>query len=398
MLIALALGRYLHQRAQPNLVSATLTAVGAALVSIWFFADYLFAFSGALNIDIFGDSLATIDASVTWIALLLVYLYHAIRLPVSRLMQPRGYLTAVQTGLAIVLFMVGLAILHPPTVAPGFTETDDLPATIPWLFITITSGAIAGFHLLIATGITSRQISQDRNVQLIGFGTVLAEGLLAVSAIIICATVFTDQGEWKQLYRSWEHIQDLKLMTATFINGFAYYLEVFGLSEELTRVFTAVTFLGLAATTLEACMRIQKQLLSEVIGKHDQPAPHYQKKLLLLTIGLTAVLAMYNGLGTGGLAFWPLFGVANQFLAVTGLLLILLAVKNLHRPVFLIAVPLLFLIVVSIWALAAQLELWWIAEEWLLLAASLVLFGALVQIGLEGLKILLPWVPARPKT
>jgi len=398
IIVALILGHYLRQKHGSEFIFASLLAVLVAILFIWLLGELSFAFTGALNIDVFGRSLVIINSAMVWIALLLVYLYHATRAPIWKLIQPRGYLTAMQTGVAMILFIIGLLILHPPIVAPGFTDVKELPSALPWLFIILTSGALAGFHLLIATGITARQIKRESDVRYIGYGAVLAEGLVALCAIIIFTAGFSNQDEWKQLYSDWDNIHNLKLMMVAFVNGFAHFLQALGLSTDFTRVFAAVVTMGLAITTLEACIRVQKQLLSEIVRGWEIPRLNEEKYQLLLTLGLTAAMAMYNGLGTGGLFFWPLFGLTNQFLALVGFLLLLLLLKHLNRPIAFILVPLTFLLSAVIWGLILQLGDWWNTGNWVLLTISLILLLITFRIMFVALKNLQQREPVDPET
>lgn len=383
-LLAWLLGGFLRGREDIEIVSASLIALTLGLIAVWLLGGFPLAFTGMLSLES-GNSFIAFDATVAWILILFVYGYHATRQPMWRLIRPRGYLTALLLGVMLLICYTAVVIDHPALVAPEFHAGPDIPATLPWLFVTLTSGAVAGFHLLIANGITARQIKRESDARYIGYGGALALGLLALSGIIIGGTGFADAEEWTRQLGSWRSSFDLHQVLALYVNGFARLAGGIGLEPDFARTLAAVVILGLLAATLEAGLRVQKHLLTGVAERTPSLLPAGEKTQIAVVVSLSAVLALHQARGLGGLAWWPLFGVADQLLAVLGFSLLALALRRHERPMVWVAVPLLFMAVVVHWAFAALAAQWWSAGNWLLLGLGVLLLA--IELALVGLSL-----------
>ncbi|MBW8053826.1 MAG: carbon starvation protein A [Nitrospira sp.] len=384
MLLALGLGFFLH-RAGARLARATLITVVLALIAVWLLGHVPVAFSGALNIDLRGHSLLSLDATPAWVVLLFVSSYYVTRAPHWKLAQPRGYLMAWQAGLLLLIVTAAIIIMQPTIVAPNFNTLPTGPRALPWIFVTLTSGAIAGFYLLFAQGITARHMVRVTDARYLGYGAAVAEGALALSVILVCTAGFSSPDKWAQFYSSWQGVQSLPRVLRLYIDGSAGLAGALGIDKDLARTFAAVVVTGLIAVTLDAGIRVQKQLLTELVKLYGVSRLKNEKTVLLFTVTLAAALALYDGHGRGGLALWPLFGSWNQILALTGLLLIALALRRRRQPAFAVWVPALFLLLVTTWALGSQLALWWHSGDWLLLC------GGIILLGLEGWLVWEAW-------
>lgn len=386
--LAWFLGGFLRGREDFEILSASLIALTLGLMAVWLLGEFPLAFTGLLSLES-GNSFVAFDATVVWALILFVYAYHATRQPMWKLIRPRGYLTALLLGIMLVICYTAVVIDHPVLVAPEFHTGPDIPATLPWLFVTLTSGAVAGFHLLVANGITARQIKRETDARYVGYGGALALGLLALSAVIIGSTGFADTSEWNRHYASWEGFRELHKVFELYINGFARLAGGIGLDPAFARTLGAVVVTGLLVATLEAGLRVQKQLLTGMTERMPSILPVNEKSQIAFVVVLSAVLALHQARGLGGLAWWPLFGVADQLLAVLGFSLLALALRRHGRPVAWVVAPLLFMAVVAHWAFAALAAQWWSAENWLLLGLGALLLAielALVGLALSTLK------------
>lgn len=396
VVLAFVLGGFLHGRENFKFIPASLIALTLSLTAVWLLGEIPVAFTGALDLET-SESFVSFDANVVWVLLLFLYGYHATRQPMWKLIRPRGYLTALLLG--ILLFVCYLAVLidHPVLVAPEFHAGPDIPATLPWLFITLTSGAVAGIHLLVANGITARQMKRDTDARYIGYGGALVLGLLALSAIIIGGTGFAGTPEWTQHYASWEGIRDLRKAFELYINGFARLTDGIGLDPSLARTLAAVVMIGLLVATLEAGLRVQKHLLTGVMEQFPSLSflPGNERTQIAGIVILSVVLALHHPHGLGGLAWWPLFGVADLMLAVLGFSLLAVALRQSGRPTIWVVAPLIFLAIVAHWAMAALVSHWWSGNDWLLLILGIVLLVA--EIGLILLAVR-TWKTASPST
>jgi len=372
VVMALLFGNFLRGREDSGIIPASLIAVIVGILLVWLLGDYPLAFTGALSFG-FAESRVSFDATVVWVILLFAYGYHATRLPMWKLIRPRGFLTALLLVVMLFIFCAAVVIDHPNLVAPEFHAGAAIPSTIPWLFVTLTSGAVAGFHLLIANGISARQLNQETDARYIGYGGALALGLLALSAIIIGGTGFANAQEWGQHYAAWESFGDLHAVLARYIDGFARLASGLGLDQAFARTLAALVILGLLVATLEAGLRVQKQILTGLAERHPSLLPAKEKTLIGIAVGLSALLALIDGHGRGGLALWPLFGVADQILAVLGFVLLALTLRQLERPLAVVVLPLIILLALTNWALVDQITRWWSGDDWILLVLGIIL-------------------------
>ncbi|MEK9134582.1 MAG: carbon starvation CstA family protein, partial [Pseudomonadota bacterium] len=348
--MALLLGNFLRGREDFEIVPATLIALTLSLMVVWLLGNYPLSLTGALRLET-AESYFPFDATVVWVMLLFAYGYYVTRLPMWKLMRPRGYLTALLLGVTLFIFYTAVTIDQPRLVAPEFHAGPGIPDTLPWLFVTLTSGAVAGFHLLVANAVTVRQMKREADARYIGYGGALALGLLALSAIIIGSTGLPNVQDWNQRYASWETFMDLHTVLELYINGFARHAAELGLNLAFARALMAVVMLGLLVSTLEAGLRAQKQLLAGLSERYPTFVPGNEKVLIATAVGLSALLALHDGHGRGGLTLWPLFGVADQLLAILGFALLAVALRRLERPVSAVLLPLVFLLVTANWGL-----------------------------------------------
>jgi carbon starvation protein len=385
--MALILGSFLRGRDDFEIIPASLIALTLSLMAVWLLGEFPLSFTGALKFET-TESSVSFDATTVWVILLFIYGYHATRLPMWKLIRPRGYLTALLLAVMLFIFYTAVIIDQPKLVAPEFHTGPGIPDTLPWLFITLTSGAVSGFHLLIANGVTARQINSETDARYIGYGGALALGLVALSAVIIGASGFAGTPEWIQHYASWEQLNDLRTVLELYINGFAQLAAGLGLDRSFARTLAAVVILGLLAATLEAGLRIQKHLLTGVTERYPRFIPGKEKILIGIAAGLSAALALYSSHGRGRLIGWPLFGVADQILAVLGFALLGLTLWRMGRPVTLVLVPLIFMLAAANWALVALMMQWWAADDWVLLALGAILIVTELGVTLLSLNFL----------
>ena len=393
--MALFLGNFLRGREDFEIIPATLIALTLSLMVVWLLGNYPLSFTGALRLET-AESYFPFDATVVWVMLLFAYGYYVTRLPMWKLMRPRGYLTALLLGVALFIFFTAVIIDQPRLVAPEFHAGPGIPDALPWLFVTLTSGAVAGFHLLVANAVTVRQMKREADARYIGYGGALALGLLALSAIIIGSTGLPNVQDWNQRYASWETFMDLHAVLELYINGFARHAAGLGLDLAFARSLMAVVIIGLLVSTLEAGLRAQKQLLAGLAERYPAFIPGNEKALIATAVGLSALLALHDGHGRGGLTLWPLFGVADQLLAILGFALLAVALRRLERPVSAVLLPLVFLLVTANWGLGTLMTQWWSDNRWLLLLLGILLIAT--ELGVTFLTLNALKSPRPPQT
>ena len=390
--IALGLGLFLHKRADFEIIPATLIALLAAGILIYLGGKIPLAFNGALDLHVLNTPVFSLDATTAWILLLFIYLFFTARLPVWKLARARGWLTALQLGLMLAVTVIGILVLHPPVVAPEFHSPEHSPAALPWLFAMLTGGAIAGFYALAAGNIGANQLAHETDARYLGFGGALFDGALALSALIIYAAGFDNLEAWRLYYSAWQTHTPAQILGG-YINGVSHFAGALGIDRQTASPIVAVIVASLAATGLEAGVRFQKTLVTEM--KLQERAPRSNGLVFALTFAIA--LALYADKTDQGITLWPLLGSAS--LICTGLILLLTSVVllRLKRAVIFVLAPAVLLLLAANWALVSQFSLWWLHEQWLMLSGGACLFVLQVWLLVEGLQALKKSQNAMPK-
>ncbi len=316
-----------------------------------------------------------------WVWILMVYALVASILPVWLLLQPRDYLNSFQLYIGMGLLYVGLFATRPAIVAPAVnTLPTDLPPLFPFLFITIACGAISGFHSLVSSGTTAKQLSNERDSLFVAYGSMLTEGLLAVLAILATTAGFASRAEWHEHYASWGGAQGLGAKLEAFVKGGANLCAGLGLDPNLMAVFIAVVVVGFAMTTLDSGTRLLRYNLEE-LGSHFRPLGLITRNrvgaglLAVAAIGAFAVLKV--GGKPAGIALWALFGISNQLLGALGFLVMTLWFYRAGRPFMHLLLPMFFMMAITLVALPYSLWRFVTADpvSWPLLGTGIAILG-----------------------
>jgi carbon starvation protein len=387
LLIALAIGQFLAPRPARALLPGIAAILAATVFSVWLLGKLPVGFSGVFNFDIGGASLLTLNAPVAWTLLLLVYLYFAHRLPPARLLRPRAFLASLQVALVVLILLAGAMFYHPDLTASQHQAPENVPGMLPWLLITITGGALSGIYLLFSNTFTGPQLGNEGHIRTVGYGTAIAEGLLAVSAVVVCAAGFDSASTWRGFYADWHSLLDPNYLLELYINGVVYFAGAFRLGAEFAGSLAAVALAGLSLTTLEASIRLLQAVVNET-GKRTRieplERPRTSLRLVVLAIGWIGL----SQVGTATPSHWMLFGSANQVLAGLGLLVMVAALERRQQPSLLLLGPLLLLVPATLWGLAAQLGYWWREGAWLAMLTTLVLTAITIWVLAETVQLL----------
>ena len=332
----------------------------------------------------------------TWVWVLLIYSFFASVLPVWLLLQPRDYLNAHQLITGLALMLVGLALLQPSVKAPAFNlAPEGAPPLLPFLFITIACGAISGFHGLVSSGTTSKQVACMTDARPIGYGSMLGEGTLALLAVLATTAGFASYEEWSAHYASWSALSGLAPKLQAFVNGGATFVTELGIPRHTAQTFIAVMVIAFAATSLDTGARILRLILSE-LGESAGVRPLRNRHVAAgVGIGAALLLAVTQAGGQGGLILWPLFGTTNQLVAGVTLLVVTLWLKRLGRPIVYTLVPMLFVATATLAAMLGELLSHIEAQNWLLTAISAGILVLDVWILIEGIGLLVREPSAR---
>jgi len=315
-------------------------------------------------------TIAGIPPTGVWTVILLIYAYIASTLPVTTLLQPRDYMNSHELLIVMVLLVVGVIVtgaagaLH--VVAPAVQATPEgAPPLWPFLFITIACGAISGFHSLVASGTSSKQVRQEEDALFVGYGSMIMEGVLATLVIIACVAgigiaykgsegaLLTGTAAWTAHYKSWAAAAGLGSKIGAFVVGSANMISSFGIPNNIAIVIMGVFVASFAGTTLDTATRIQRYVIQELSGDAKINALKNGYVATAVAVVTAGVLAFANGAsGKGALTLWPLFGATNQILASLALLAITVYLKKKGKGSYLISgLPAIFMMVMTTWAL-----------------------------------------------
>ncbi|MDP8236268.1 MAG: carbon starvation protein A [Candidatus Erginobacter occultus] len=315
---------------------------------------------------------AKTKAVALWVYILLLYAFIASVLPVWFLLQPRDYLNSYQLYLALLLMLAGLAVSGSRVVAPPVHGgMEGMPPLFPFLFITIACGAISGFHNLVSSGTTARQLGKISDARFIGYGAMLLEGLLAVLVILACTATFAGQSEWLARYADYGQMDKLGPKLNVFIEGAGSFIAQLGISRTYAVSFISVMVVAFAMTTLDSGTRLMRYDV-EAIGNTFKIRP-LKNRYLSSLIGTAAIgyfaLMKIDGVAAG-LTLWQLFGTTNQLLAALGLLAVSVYLFEIRRPTVYTVVPMVFMLAVALAAMVIKLIEFWAAGNWPLIVTG----------------------------
>jgi carbon starvation protein len=348
-------------------------------------------------------SIAGIPATGVWTIILLIYAFIASTLPVTTLLQPRDFINSHQLLIAMALLILGVIFsafggnLH--IVAPAVQMTPAAaPPMWPFLFITIACGAISGFHSLVSSGTSSKQVRGEDDSLFVGYGSMLMEGALATLVIIAVSAgigmgYVTKSGEtlmgvaaWTTHYSSWAAAAGLGSKIAAFVNGSANMITATGLPEGAAVAVMGVFVASFAGTTLDTATRIQRYIVSELFSgfKMDFLTGKYAATFIAVATALALAFATGAG-GKGALKLWPLFGAVNQTLAGLALIIIAVYLKTKGGMKWLIAgIPAILMIVMTIWALVLNQTKYGTSHNLLLQVVNAITLLLAIWIAIEG--------------
>jgi len=317
----------------------------------------------------------------TWIVLLFAYAGIASLLPVWVLLQPRDYINGIQLFIGLGLLYIAVLIASPTVVAPVFNSEvpAGTPSLMPLLFVTIACGAISGFHGLVSSGTSSKQLDKETDARFVGYFGAVGEGALALATIIACTAGFATLVDWQAVYTSFGQGG----VNAFIAGGDAILVAGLGIPADLGATMLATMAILFAATTMDTGLRLQRFVVQEVA----ELAGFHMGTLMGTVIALAACLALAFGAGAdgaGGMIIWPLFGTTNQLLAGLTLSIISVILIRQGRPVWFTAVPLTFLLVMTLWALQQQVLRFYNDANWLLFTMSVLIAVAAVWVAVEA--------------
>ena len=321
-----------------------------------------------------------------WGAVLLVYSFAASVLPVWVLLQPRDFINSLLLYLGVALMYAGFFVIAPSFASPAVVaEPPGAPPLFPFVFVVIACGAVSGFHGLVSSGTTSKQIDRPTDARAIGYGGMIGESLLGLMAVLACTAGFSSPEGWSEHYATWSSADSLGAKIGVFIDGSAGFVAGLGLPLELGRALIAVVVVSFALTTLDSATRLLRYNITEMAATVG-----FERENRFLTSFLAVVVigffAFYKVDGRPvGLALWGLFGTTNQLLASLTLTMVTVYLMQRGRNCWVTAVPAALMTGTTLVAMTTNLGRFWDEGQTLLFAVGAVLLVLAVGILIEGL-------------
>ena len=301
------------------------------------------------------------DSRMIWILVLLVYCFFASTLPVNLLLQPRDYLSSFLLFGGIALGVIGIFISHPNMNSSAFTTFKSPMGYLwPMMFITVACGANSGFHSLIASGTTSKQLANERDAKKITFGGMLLEGFLAATVIIILVGGLSSS--------------DLSMHVAKKTSPVSLYGLSFGnitspIVGKWGSFFALLLLNAFILTTLDTATRITRYITEELFGVKNR----YVSTFIVVILGGWLALGKDSAHNPLWQKIWPAFGASNQLVAALALLVISCWLLSKGKPTLYSLIPAFFMLSTSLTALILQIGAYLKSREYVLMITSFVL-------------------------
>ncbi len=352
-------------------VARTFQEVPEAATASLFFIVLALAFGGA----IYGLKLPFVPATVAgvlllfcgiwlghvfpirlpvdaWLWVLFAYVFAASVLPVHYLLQPRDYLNSFLLYAVLLLGVAGVFVANPEIQAPAFTSlhVEDLGWLFPMLFVTVACGAISGFHSLVSSGTTAKQLDRETDAQFVGYGAMLVESLLAVLALV--AVAWLPAGEYGAFMA-----KGSSNPVAAFSSGLGRLLGELGLPAAGAKSFVALAVSAFALTSLDTATRLARFAFQEffaprrrAVAEGGGPPPRAPLLARNRYVATTVSVAVAAGLAYSGSLgqIWPVFGSANQLLAALALLAVSVWLAQRARRNVFVVLPMLVMFAVTL--------------------------------------------------
>ncbi len=317
-----------------------------------------------------------------WVGGLLVYAFIASVTPVSLLLQPRDYLNSYLLYGMMIAAVAGVLVANPTIEMSTEVQfsSESLGYVFPVLFVTIACGAISGFHALVASGTTSKQLDKESDAKIVGFGGMLIESFLAIisvgAVIILSRTEYLDR-------------LTVEGPVALFSTGLGGMISSLGISEPFAVGFVALTVSAFALTTLDTCTRLARFTLQEYFEDMPQPAAQVMAKNRYLSTTIVIILSVLL-LASGEFEkLWPIFGSANQLLAALALLTIGVWLMKKNISATFVTIPMFFMFTVTLASLGLFAWKNFQDEGYILASIASILFVlaiALILLAIRSLK------------
>ncbi len=372
LVVAVLVGQAIY-RWKLNLVAVSIIGV-VALYSLIILGD---------NFPIvLPETVLGLSAEAFWVLVLFLYAGLASMLPVWVLLQPRDYINGLQLFIGLGILYVSVLIASPQIVAPAYNTAvpDGTPSLVPLLFVTIACGAISGFHGIVSSGTSSKQLDKETDARFVGYFGAVGEGLLALGAIIAATAGFQTLADWENVYSAFNEGG-----APAFVDGGASIVNSgLGLPPSLSATILATMAVLFAATTMDTGVRLQRYVVQEALELAGRRIGTVPATLIVLAFGLGLAFSI-SADGSGGMIIWPLFGTTNQILAGLTLSIVTVMLMRLGRNPLPALIPLIFVFTMSAYAAVVQMGTFFADGNWLLFVLDVIILIAALWVIIEAI-------------
>jgi carbon starvation protein len=320
----------------------------------------------------------------TWQLILFGYIFVASTVPVWILLQPRDYLNSFFLYALMFGGLVGVFFAAPSINIPAFNSfsLDKVGYLFPALFVTVACGAISGFHSIVGSGTTAKQLNKETDGRIIGYGGMLIEGMLAVLSLIAVASMVNK--EFIDILTTKGPVPAFSLGVARFINA----IPVLNISIPLAQTFTALAVSAFALTSLDTATRLARFMLQEYFEAKEKTAKPLIITNRFVATGITVAFGAALTFSGKTMSIWPVFGSANQLLAALALLALTVWVANLKKGFLFVLIPMIFMFAVTLTALGMLVYQNFMINNYTLSIISVLLFTLAVLLGIKAYNVL----------
>ncbi|MFH1714848.1 MAG: carbon starvation protein A [Elusimicrobiota bacterium] len=327
---------------------ANLTKISAPFVILIFVIIVIGFFFPMPSFALFG-----LSAKQTWLIILLIYCFIASIMPVWALLQPRDYLSSFLLYFAVIVSFIGLLFTKNTINFPYFIAINERSShnltLFPVLFITVACGAVSGFHALVSSGTTAKQLSKETDAKIVGYGGMLVEGIVAIIAL---ATI---------MMLSHSEAVSLSNPLVIFSHGISRFLALFGINPLFGKTAGLLIISTFLLTTLDSATRITRYLFEELFSLKGKKSRFFSTGIVLI-MPLAFAFLKIKDKTTGAVlpawnAIWPIFGATNQLLAAVTLTVVMswMHHKYTRKSMFFIWIPTIFMYAVTLFSLVTHI-------------------------------------------
>ena len=372
----------LVNRMRVAILPATLVFVPLLFASVWL--------STKIPLDLVSMGLSPAVARNTWLVVLFVYAGIASVVPVWILLQPRDYLNSYLLYAMMIAGFIGILVAAPTFEMPAFmgwsalNHKGNVANLFPILYVTVACGACSGFHALVSSGTTAKQLDSEQHMAPVGYGSMLVEGLLALMALTSVAILTREQ-----------YVEGLTngSPVVLFAKGLSSFTAKIGLKPEVGMTFFALAIAAFLLTTLDTATRLTRFVWQELfLPREGEPEsksiPRAVMGNSIVATGIVVLLSGYLAFSGNAWDIWPVFGASNQMLAALTLLIVTLYLVRKKANFWIALLPMLFMSTITVWALVQLFSRNW-GENAILVCATaflLVMAAALAVMAVVSLR------------